>query len=99
MITTQTIVVPANHQLTIDVPPEVPTGPVILTFTPAEAEHKRIPVFGCANGQFQMAEDIYEIEDIRLLLQKEMAEKGTSALVAASGDGWEAHVRERYAEP
>jgi len=45
-----------------------------------------------------MAEDIDEIKDVRLLLQKEMAEKGTSAVAVAAGDGWEAHVRERYAE-
>ena len=35
MSVTQTVEIPANHKLTIDVPREVPTGPVILTFTPA----------------------------------------------------------------
>jgi len=30
----QTVEVPANHRLTIDVPCEIPAGPVILTFTP-----------------------------------------------------------------
>jgi hypothetical protein len=30
----QTVIIPANHRLTIDVPREVPAGPVILTFTP-----------------------------------------------------------------
>ena len=98
MNTTQTVVVPANHRLTIDVPPEIPAGPVILTFTPAETGQKKERVFGCAKGQFRMTEDSSEIEDVRLLLQKEMAEKGTSAVVAAAGDGWEAHVKERYAE-
>ena len=38
-----------------------------------------------------------EIEDVRLLLQKEMAEKGTSSLAVSSGDGWEAHAIEHYA--
>jgi hypothetical protein len=98
MKTSQTVVVPASHRLTIDVPPEVPAGPVILTFTPAEVEQKRNPVFSRARGQFHMAEDIDEIKDVRLLLQKEMAEKGTLAVAVAAGDGWEAHVRERYAE-
>jgi hypothetical protein len=37
MSVTQTVEIPANHKLTIDVPREVPTGPVILTFTPAPA--------------------------------------------------------------
>ena len=35
MSVTQTIEIPASHRLTIDVPHEVPTGPVVLTFTPA----------------------------------------------------------------
>jgi len=42
---------------------------------------------------------IYEgIEEVRQLLQKEMSEKGTASIMTASGDGWEAHVRERYAQ-
>jgi len=31
----QTVEIPASHRLTIEVPPEIPTGKVILTFTPA----------------------------------------------------------------
>jgi hypothetical protein len=34
MTVTQTVEIPASHRLTIDVPREVPVGPVILTFTP-----------------------------------------------------------------
>ena len=34
MIITQTVTIPENHRLVIDVPPEVPAGPVVLTFTP-----------------------------------------------------------------
>ena len=34
MTITQTVEVPASHKLTIDVPSEVPAGPVVLTFTP-----------------------------------------------------------------
>jgi hypothetical protein len=33
----QTIEIPANHRLTIDVPREVPAGRTILTYTPATA--------------------------------------------------------------
>jgi hypothetical protein len=36
----QTVEIPADHRLTIDVPREVPAGTVILTFTPAEAAEK-----------------------------------------------------------
>ena len=39
-----------------------------------------------------------EIENISRFLQKEMAEKGTSKVKTASGSGWEAHIKERYAE-
>jgi len=57
MSVTQTVEIPASHQLTIEVPREVPAGKTILTFTPAETEHKKERVFGCAKGQFHMAED------------------------------------------
>jgi hypothetical protein len=35
MTITQTIEVPADRRIILDVPREVPTGPVVLTFTPA----------------------------------------------------------------
>jgi len=35
MTITQTVEIPASHRLTIDVPREVPAGPVILAFKPA----------------------------------------------------------------
>ena len=57
MIVTQTVEIPANHRLIIDVPYEVPTGRAILTFTPELTEQKKTPVFGCAKGQFRMADD------------------------------------------
>jgi len=57
MSITQTVEIPADHRLIIDVPREVPTGPVILTFTPAKTDPKKVPVFGCAKGQFKIADD------------------------------------------
>jgi len=36
MIITRIVEIPANHRLTIDVPREIPAGPVILTFTPCD---------------------------------------------------------------
>ena len=35
MSITQTVEIPVDHRLTIDVPPEVPAGRAVLTFTPA----------------------------------------------------------------
>jgi len=57
MTITQTIEIPADRRITLEVPREVPTGPVILTFTPKSNEPKKVPVFGCAKGQFKIAED------------------------------------------
>ena len=37
MTITQTVDIPDSHRLVIDVPPEVPAGKVILSFTPASA--------------------------------------------------------------
>jgi hypothetical protein len=42
MSVTQTVEIPANRRLTIDVPREIPTGRVILTFTPASAVKERM---------------------------------------------------------
>ena len=47
---------------------------------------------------FTPAAESPHIGDVRRLLQKEMAEKGTLAVTAESGDGWEAHVMEKYGE-
>ena len=58
MTITQTVEIPVSHRLTIDVPREIPTGSVILTFTPAKAERIKERGFGCAKGQFRMAEEI-----------------------------------------
>jgi hypothetical protein len=59
MSITQTVDVPDNHRLTIDVPREIPTGPVIITFTPktASAKNGKRRGFGCAKGEFIMADD------------------------------------------
>jgi hypothetical protein len=37
----QTVEIPANHRLTIEVPPEIPAGKAILAFTPAPAPVQR----------------------------------------------------------
>ena len=53
----QTIEIPPSHRITIDVPHGVPTGPVILTFTPKSEKQKKERVFGCAKGKYRMADD------------------------------------------
>ena len=65
MSVTQTVEIPADRRLILDVPHEVPTGAVVLTFTPATTEPK-VPVFGCAKGQFLIADDFDEpLEDFK----------------------------------
>ncbi|MCL1837140.1 MAG: DUF2281 domain-containing protein [Treponema sp.] len=57
MTVTQTVDIPASHRLIIDVPREIPAGRTVLTFTPAGAEPKKERRFGCAKGQFMIADD------------------------------------------
>jgi hypothetical protein len=65
MSITQTVEVPADHRLTIDVPREVPAGPVVLSFTPAGIEKKERG-FGCLKGQIKMSDDFDEpLEDFK----------------------------------
>jgi len=54
---TQIVEIPENHRLTIDVPLEIPAGPVILTFTPTGTKPIKERGFGCAKGQFWLADD------------------------------------------
>ena len=43
MVITQSITIPANHRLTIDVPPDIPTGGyAVITFMPADEVQPRI---------------------------------------------------------
>jgi len=45
MSITQTVEIPVDHRLTIDVPREVPAGKVILTFTPARTYSEPLASF------------------------------------------------------
>jgi hypothetical protein len=42
----QAIEIPANRMLNIEVPCEIPVGPVIITFTPANSEAVKKQEFG-----------------------------------------------------
>jgi len=42
MTITQTVDVPENRRITLEVPPQIPMGPVILTFTPVSVLKKRM---------------------------------------------------------
>ena len=60
MTITQTVDIPADRRITLEVPREVPSGPVVLTFTPAssaKAEPLKEREFGCMKGKIWMADD------------------------------------------
>jgi len=57
MTITQTVEIPSDRRLTIEVPKEIPAGRVILTFTPEQPKPLKERVFGCAKGQFKMTDD------------------------------------------
>jgi hypothetical protein len=91
MTVEQMVDVPADYRISLELPRSIPTGvkarvaiSVPVTDTKSQSGPASPPSVG--------------LEEVRRLLQKEMTEKGTSGVTAAAGDGWEAHVRERYAE-
>ena len=58
MMIMQTVTIPESRRLTIDVPPEVPAGPVIITFTPKiDSKSGQRNGFGCVKGDYWMADD------------------------------------------
>jgi len=58
MSVTQTVEIPVNHRLIIDVPPEVPAGWADIIFTPkVTPKSGERGGFGCAKGKYRMAED------------------------------------------
>jgi hypothetical protein len=58
MTITQTVDIPESRRLVIDVPREIPTGPIILVFVPKTAsENGKRGGFGCAKGEFIIADD------------------------------------------
>jgi hypothetical protein len=61
MSITQTVEIPVNHRLTIDVPPEVPVGRAVIRFFPA------------SDGKEKMSEE-REIELFRLHAEELNAE-------------------------
>ena len=86
MTITKTVKIPEDYRIFLDLPRSVPSGVM------AKINIDVPSVFTKSTGVPN------KIDEIRQLLQKEMAEKGTTAIKAGSGDGWEAHVMEQYAQ-
>ncbi|WP_461246267.1 hypothetical protein [Treponema sp. R6D11] len=79
MSITQTVEIPANHRLTIDVPKEVPSGRTIIAFTPAPAEDELNSEGECpicaAHDYMPNAETIAAIEEGRAMMRGEIPSK------------------------
>jgi uncharacterized protein (DUF1501 family) len=91
MTVEQIVDVPADYRIFIDLPRSIPTG------VKARIEIN-VPATETNNRNGSVVPSSSKMEEVRQLLQKEMTEKGTSEITAVTGDGWESHVREHYAE-
>jgi hypothetical protein len=78
---TQTVEIPANRRLTIDVPREVPLGRAIISFTPANETADNEPNFSgecpicAAHDYMPNAETIAAIEEGRAMMRGEISSK------------------------
>ncbi|MDR1803891.1 MAG: hypothetical protein LBQ94_09820 [Treponema sp.] len=99
MNVTKTVEIPACHRLTIDVPAEVPAGPVVLVFIPAVDEDPahagecpicaahRDPVTG---EELFNAKTIAAIEEGRAMMRGEIPSK----LYDSTDEMWEDLMRD-----
>jgi len=91
MTVEQIVEILADYQISLQLPRSIPVGVkarIAISIPSMNTETKKDPVFS----------QTVKIEDVRLSLRQEMIKQETLKVPVASGDGWEAHVRERYAE-
>jgi len=70
MSVTQTVEIPVNHRLIIDIPPEVPAGRAIISFTPANSLDLEGECPICAAHNYMPnAETIAAIEEGRAIMR------------------------------
>ena len=98
MNVTKTVEIPASHRLTIDVPAEVPAGPVVLVFIPAvdqEPAHDANAVGNecpicAAKNYMPNAETIAAIKEGRAMMRGEIPSK----LYDSTDEMWEDLIRD-----
>jgi hypothetical protein len=86
----QTVDIPASHRLTIDMPRDIPAGPIVLTFTSARA--------------YTAMEDAEEIwtwnhthgEELRAKLQKLRGSLSVGAFGGLDGVTYQRKVRDEW---
>ena len=99
----QTVEIPASHRLTIDVPRDIPAGPVVLTFTPKPAKSAKPekPAKSAAPIMDRLASIATHLEDFT---REQIREEGTksatpitdflSGICASAGDITLEQIRE-----
>ena len=90
MIVEQTVEIPPSRRLFIEVPPEVPIGRAILTFTPA-----------IANKGFEHTEEIWAharipSEELKTRIQKLQGSLDKNAFNGLDGLQYQSKVREEW---
>jgi hypothetical protein len=93
MIVEQTVEIPSDHRLFINVPPEVPAGKAILTFTPA-----------LVNIDLEYAENIWannraHAEEFKAKLKELQGCLGKNAFNGLDGVEYQHKVREEWDDP
>jgi hypothetical protein len=86
----QTVEIPNNRRLFIDVPPEVPVGRTILTFTPA-----------MVNKDIEYAEEFWAVhhnhpEELKIKLERLQGSLGRNAFNGLDGIEYQHKVREEW---
>ena len=93
MIVEQTIEIPPNHRVFLDVPPEVPAGRTKLTFTPAiaaSASTEREYISGI------WADNSARTEELRMKLQNLQGSLGKNAFGGLDGIAYQNKVRKEW---
>jgi hypothetical protein len=90
MTVTQTVDIPADRRLTIDVPDEIPTGKTILAFTPVKTfdpQQAREAIKNCAGLAKRMGINLSSDEFLEMRRKdKELEDAKYRRLFSDSGD-------------
>ena len=87
----QTVEIPPSHRLFVDVPPEIPAGKAILTFTPFSVSKD----LKYAGGIWAVNRD--RPEELKAKLQNLQGSLGKTAYGGMDGTAYQCKVREEWA--
>jgi hypothetical protein len=90
MIVEQTIEIPPSHRVFLDVPPEIPAGKTIVTFTPVSASTE----FEYTEGIF--ADNNAQSEELKMKLQNLRGSLGKNAFGGLDGIAYQNKVRKEW---